>query len=89
MAPLLDEMDRVVLTEDLSEEELQAGDEGLVVMVYRHGVGGYTGPDGYTVEFRRDREEEDWPEYRHVNLHPDQVRPIRHASDEKPAGINA
>lgn len=51
MAELLDELDRCVLTEDVPEENLSAGDLGTIVMVHRSGEGNYTGPDGYEAEF--------------------------------------
>lgn len=47
----IEEHEEAVLTEDLPESELRAGDRGVVVMVHRAGEGDYTGPDGYTVEF--------------------------------------
>ncbi|PSQ98899.1 MAG: DUF4926 domain-containing protein [Bacteroidetes bacterium QS_9_68_14] len=47
----VEEHEEVVLTEDRPEEGLSEGDRGVVVMVHRAGEGGYTGPDGYTVEF--------------------------------------
>jgi hypothetical protein len=82
MADLLNEMDRVVLAEDLSAEDvtvgvkkgLPAGTEGLVVDVRQHGRGGYTGPDGYTVEFRSESGGR-FPNYQLVHLSPEQVRP--------------
>jgi hypothetical protein len=70
----IEEHEEVLLTEDLPESELRAGDRGVVVMVHRAGEGNYTGPDGYTVEF---------PPPPHdgsgvrpiVSLSPEQVRP--------------
>jgi hypothetical protein len=47
---MMEELDRFVLTEDLPEEGLQAGDLGTIVMVHTPG-GDYEGPEGYTVEF--------------------------------------
>ena len=78
----VEEHEEAVLTEDLPEEGLSEGDRGVVVMVHRAGEGGYTGPDGYTVEF---------PASPHgggsrgtrpiVSLSPGQVRP----AEDKPA----
>ena len=92
MADLLNEMDRVVLAEDLSAEDvtvgvkkdLPAGTEGLVVDVRQHDRGGYTGPDGYTVEFARGRSESGGVQkYSHVHLSPEQVRPAPEAVPAK------
>ena len=47
---MMDELDRFVLTEDLPEHGLHAGDLGTIVMVHTPG-GDYTGPSGYTAEF--------------------------------------
>lgn len=74
MAKLLDEMDRVVLSEDLADENLKAGSEGLVVDVRQNGRRGYTGPDSYTIEFGRG-DTDGVRDYKHVNLRPEQVRP--------------
>lgn len=41
---MINELDRVILTEDLPEHRLKAGDVGTVVLV--HGTG-----EGYEVEF--------------------------------------
>lgn len=41
---MISELDRVVLTEDLPEYQLKAGDIGTVVLVHR-------GEEGYEVEF--------------------------------------
>jgi Domain of unknown function (DUF4926) len=41
---MISELDRVVLTEDLPEYQLKAGDIGTVVLVHRGG-------EGYEVEF--------------------------------------
>jgi hypothetical protein len=41
---MIAELDRVILTEDLSEYGLKAGDIGTVVLVHREG-------EGYEVEF--------------------------------------
>jgi hypothetical protein len=43
---MIEEHDRVVLTEDLSEQDLQAGDVGTVVHVYEEGT-------AFEVEFFR------------------------------------
>ena len=74
MADLLNELDRVALTSDLPEENLSAGDEGTIVMVFREGAGSYTGPDGYTVEFKSESGGR-FPNYQLVSLPPEQVRP--------------
>ena len=74
MADLLGELDRVALTSDLPGENLSAGDEGTVLIVFREGAGSYTGPDGYTVEFKSEGEGR-FPNYHLANLSPDQVRP--------------
>ena len=65
------EHESVILTEDVPEEGLKAGDRGVVVMVHRHGEDGYTGPDGYTVEFTAEGE------HTFANLYPHQVKPVR------------
>lgn len=68
----LKEHERFVLTEDLPEEGLRAGELGTIVMVHAAGEGDYTGPDGYHGEFT----------YLSggtraiVGLRPDQVRPV-------------
>ncbi len=41
---MIEELTSVVLTSDLPERDLQAGDIGTVVLVHQHGA-------GYTVEF--------------------------------------
>ncbi len=41
---MIEELDRVVLTDDLPEYRLKTGDIGTVVLVHRQG-------EGYTVEF--------------------------------------
>jgi hypothetical protein len=58
------ELDTVVLTTDLPEHSLEAGDLGTVVLVYRHG--------GYEVEFMMLAGET----VAVVSLSPDQVRPV-------------
>jgi hypothetical protein len=83
MADLLNELDRVALTSDLPEENLSAGDEGTIMMVFREGAGSYTGPDGYTVEFKSEGEGR-FPSYQLVNLSPDQVHPA-----DTPAKVSA
>lgn len=69
----MEELDRFVLTDDLSEHDLHAGDLGTIVMVHDpdSGRGGYTGPDGYTAEFTYLTGETRAV----VDLRPDQVRP--------------
>jgi hypothetical protein len=47
---MMNELDRFVLTEDLPEHDLSAGDLGTIVMVH-HPEDDYTGPEGYTAEF--------------------------------------
>lgn len=48
----LKELDRFVLTEDLPEEGLAAGDLGTIVMVHPgDDAEGYSGPKGYHGEF--------------------------------------
>ena len=74
MADLLNELDRVALTSDLPEENLSAGDEGTILMVFREGAGSYTGPDGYTVEFKSESGGR-FPGYQLAHLRPEQVRP--------------
>ena len=69
----MDERDRFVLTEDLPERGLRAGDLGTIVMVAdpEDPQSDYTGPEGYTAEFTyltgKTRAV--------VDLRPDQVRP--------------
>ncbi len=66
------ELDRFVLTEDLPDHGLKAGDLGTIVMV--HVLDGtYTGPEGYTAEFTYLTGETRAV----VDLRPDQVRPAR------------
>ena len=69
---MMDELDRFVLTEDLPEHGLHAGDLGTIVMVHTPG-GDYTGPDGYTAEFTYLTGETRTV----VDLRPDQVRPAK------------
>jgi hypothetical protein len=66
------EHEEVLLTEDLPESGLRAGDRGVVVMVHHAGEGDYTGPDGYTVEFPPPPHDGVRPI---VSLSPEQVRP--------------
>jgi len=49
----MDELDRFVLTEDLPEQGLRAGDLGTIVVVHDPDSprGDYSGPAGYTAEF--------------------------------------
>lgn len=81
---MMDELDRFVLTEDLSEHGLRAGDLGTIVMVHDpdsvpkafgkapdSGRGDYSGPEGYTAEFTYLTGETRAV----VDLRPDQVRP--------------
>jgi len=70
---MMDEVDRFVLTEDLPEKGLRAGDLGTIVMVHDPDSpqGGYSGPEGYTAEFTYLTGETRAV----VDLRPDQVRP--------------
>ena len=43
-ARMIEELDRVILTRDLPEKKLKAGDVGTVVLVYKNG-------EGFEVEF--------------------------------------
>lgn len=72
MAERLKEHERFVLTEDVPEKGLTAGDLGTVVMVHKAGEGNYAGPDGYTAEFTY----LDGRTRTIVGLSPKQVRPI-------------
>jgi hypothetical protein len=63
---MIDELDTVVLTTELPEHSLKAGDLGTVVLVHRHG--------GYEVEFMT----LDGETVAVVSLSPDQVRPVGH-----------
>jgi hypothetical protein len=69
----MDERDRFVLTEDLPERGLRAGDLGTVVTVHDpdRPQSDYTGPAGYTAEFTDLTGETRAV----VDLRPDQVRP--------------
>ena len=69
---MMSELDRFVLTEDLPEHGLSAGDLGTIVMVHQPG-GGYTGPEGYTAEFTYLTGETRAV----VDLRPDQARPAK------------
>ena len=69
---MMDELDRFVLTEDLPEHGLHAGDLGTIVMVHTPG-GDYTGPAGYTAEFTYLT---GWTRTV-VDLSPNQVRPAQ------------
>ena len=60
------ELDTVVLTEELPNYGLKAGDLGTVVLVHTHG--------GYEVEFMA----LDGETVAVVSLSPDQVRTVRH-----------
>ncbi len=64
------ELDRFVLTEDLPEHGLCAGDIGTIVMTHEPG-GEYTGPKGYTAEFTYLTGETRAV----IDLRPNQVRP--------------
>ena len=68
----MNELDRFVLTEDLLEHDLSAGDLGTIVMVHHH-EGDYTGPEGYTAEFTYLTGETRAV----VDLRTDQVRPAK------------
>lgn len=70
---MMDEHARFVLTEDLPEHGLRAGDLGTIVMVHDPDGGDYTGPKGYTAEFTYLTGETRAV----VDLHPDQVRPAQ------------
>jgi HTH-type transcriptional regulator/antitoxin MqsA len=61
---MMNELDTVVLTTDLPEHSLKAGDLGTVVLVHRHG--------GYEVEFTT----LDGETVAVVSLSSDQVRPV-------------
>ncbi|WP_263841664.1 DUF4926 domain-containing protein [Salinibacter sp.] len=69
---MMNELDRFVLTEDLPEHDLSAGDLGTIVMVH-HPEDDYTGPEGYTAEFTYLTGETRAV----VDLRPDQVRPAK------------
>ena len=62
--PMMNELDMAVLTTDLPEHSLKAGDLGTVVLVHRQG--------GYEVEFTT----LDGETVAVVSLSPDQVRPV-------------
>jgi hypothetical protein len=63
---MINELETVVLTTDLAEHGLKAGDLGTVVLVHTHG--------GYEVEFMA----LDGETVAVVSLSPDQVRAGRH-----------
>jgi hypothetical protein len=63
---MINEMDTVVLTTELPEHSLEAGDLGTVVLVHRHG--------GYEVEFMT----LDGETVAVVSLSSDRVRPVGH-----------
>jgi Domain of unknown function (DUF4926) len=63
---MINELETVVLTTDLAEHGLKAGDLGTVVLVHTHG--------GYEVEFMA----LDGETVAVVSLSPDQVRAVRH-----------
>ena len=65
-------LDRFVLTEDLPDHRLKAGDLGTLVMVHVPDST-YTGPEGYTAEFTYLTGETRAV----VDLRPDQVRPAK------------
>ena len=69
---MMKELDRFVLTEDLPDHGLKAGDLGTIVMAHVPD-GSYTGPEGYTAEFTYLTGETRAV----VDLRPDQVRPAR------------
>jgi Domain of unknown function (DUF4926) len=66
MTDVIEAMGTVVLTDDLPEYHLQAGDVGTVILVHRHG--------GYEVKFAT----LDGETVAEVTLSPDQVRPVGH-----------
>jgi hypothetical protein len=66
MMDVIEALDPVVLTTDLPEYRLQAGDVGTVSLVHRHG--------GYEVKFAA----LDGETVAEVTLSPDQVRPVGH-----------
>jgi len=66
------EHERFVLTEDIPEHGLHAGDLGTIVMMHTPG-GDYTGPKGYTAEFT----DLTGGTRAVVDLRPYQVRPAR------------
>ena len=74
---MIKEHDSVVLTEDLREEGLKAGDIGTVVHIHRNG-------EGYEVEFMT----LDGETLAVVTLLPSQVRPIGHGeiANARPVG---
>jgi hypothetical protein len=63
---MIEELDRVVLTRDLPEKKLKAGDVGTVVAVYKSG-------EDYEVEFMT----LDGNTFALETLHCDEVRPAR------------
>lgn len=63
---MIEELDRVVLTRDLPEKKLKAGDAGTVVAVYKSG-------EDYQIEFMT----LDGDTFALETLHCDQVRPAR------------
>jgi len=68
----MEELDRFVLTDDLPEHDLHAGNLGTIMMVHDpSGREDYTGPEGYTAEFTYLTGETRAV----VDLRPDQVRP--------------
>jgi len=64
MTDVIAALDLVVLTTDLPESQLQAGDVGTVILAHRHG--------GYEVKFATLAGET----VAEVTLSPDQVRPV-------------
>jgi len=77
---MMEELERFVLTEDLPEHGLSAGDLGTIVMVHspngdnsdeKSSDESYSGPEGYTAEFTYLTGETRAV----VDLRPDQVRP--------------
>lgn len=63
---MIEELDRVVLTRDLPEKKLKAGDVGTVVAVYKSG-------EDFEVEFMT----LDGETFALETLHCDEVRPAR------------
>jgi hypothetical protein len=66
MTDVIEALDPVVLTTDLPEHHLQAGDVGTVSLVHRHG--------GYEVKFATLAGET----VAEVTVSPEQVRPVGH-----------
>jgi hypothetical protein len=80
----MDELDRVVLTEDLPEKGLRAGDLGTIVMGHdpNRPQGDYAGPEGDTAEVTYLTGETQ----AEVDLRPDQGRPAEGEGARAPTG---